>query len=208
MALDVMPGGPELALFADAAAGAHDCFAGASDDELTGVLRAWDRLEAHVAARKLAAVAELIRRRPEPGGEPEGPARMPAAWEEFTADELAQALAESRGRADDMLDPGTAADGPAARDQGGAAGRDHHQVQGGDHRLGDRAAGSGRGPGGGGAGPGPGGAADAGRAAGRDRPRGDGGRAGEGAQAAGGGGAGRAGAAVGRGLRERRADGP
>ena len=61
MALDVMPGGPELALFADAAAGAGDCYAGASDDELAGVLRAWDRVEAHAAARKLAAVAELIR---------------------------------------------------------------------------------------------------------------------------------------------------
>ena len=28
MALDVMPGGPELALFADAAAGARYCYAG------------------------------------------------------------------------------------------------------------------------------------------------------------------------------------
>ena len=72
MALDVMPGGPELALFADAAAGAGDCYAGASDDELAGVLRAWDRVEAHAAARKLAAVAELIRRHPGPGCDPEG----------------------------------------------------------------------------------------------------------------------------------------
>jgi hypothetical protein len=28
---------------------------------------------------------------------------MPAGWDEFTADELAQALAESRGRADGIL---------------------------------------------------------------------------------------------------------
>ena len=61
MALDVMPACPELALAADAAAGPDDCFEGASDAELAGVLCAWDRLEAHMAARKLAAAAELIR---------------------------------------------------------------------------------------------------------------------------------------------------
>ena len=64
---DVMPGRAELAQFADEAAGADDSFAGASDDELLGVLRAWDRVEAHAAARKFAAVAELMRRRPAPG---------------------------------------------------------------------------------------------------------------------------------------------
>ncbi len=57
-------------------------------------------------ARKLAAIAELARRNPAPEDE------------EFTADELANALAESRGRAGDLVDlaqtlhtrlPGTAA---------------------------------------------------------------------------------------------------
>ncbi len=57
-----------------------------------------------MAARKLAAAAELIRRRPEPGCAPEGPARMPAACEEFTGDELGRVLAESRGGADALLD--------------------------------------------------------------------------------------------------------
>jgi hypothetical protein len=61
MLFDVMPGRPELAGFADAAAGPDDSFDGASDDELLGVLCAWDRLEAHMAARKHAAVAELMR---------------------------------------------------------------------------------------------------------------------------------------------------
>ena len=103
LALDVMPGCPGLAMLADAAAGPDDTYDAASDDELIGVLCAWDRLEAHMAARKLAAVAELIRRRPEPGCAPEGPARMPAACEEFTANELALVLAEHRGRADDLL---------------------------------------------------------------------------------------------------------
>ena len=103
LALDVMPGCADLAMLADAAAGPDDTYDDTSDDELIGLLCAWDRLEAHMAARKLAAAAELVRRRPEPGCPPEGPARMPAACEEFTAEELAYALAEHRGRAEDLL---------------------------------------------------------------------------------------------------------
>src|SRR5271165_1309216 len=103
LALDVMPGCADLAMLAGAAAGPDDTYDGASDDELIGVLCAWDRLEAHMAARKLAAVAERIRRRPEPGCPPEGEARLPAACAEFTGDELAHVLAESRGRAEDLL---------------------------------------------------------------------------------------------------------
>jgi hypothetical protein len=79
------------------------------------VVCAWDRVEAHAAARKLAAIAELARR---------GPAPEDA---EFTADQVAYALGESRGRAGDLLDlaqtlqtrlPGTAAaldDGTVSR---------------------------------------------------------------------------------------------
>ena len=103
MLMDVMPGRPELAGFADEAAGPDDRFEGASDDEVLGVLCAWDRVEAHAAARKHAAAAELIRRRPAPGHVPEGPARMPAAWDEFTASELSTVLAASRWDADHML---------------------------------------------------------------------------------------------------------
>jgi hypothetical protein len=100
---DVMPGRPELAGFADEAAGADDSFAGASDDEVLGVLCAWDRVEAHAAARKHAAVAELIRRRPGPGCALEGPAKMPQVWDEFTAKELCTVLAQSGWAADAML---------------------------------------------------------------------------------------------------------
>jgi hypothetical protein len=88
LVLDVTPGCPGLALAADAASGDSDRFGGASDAELVGVLCAWDRIEAHAAGRKLAAVAELIRRRPETGCEPGDPARMPTSWDEFIADEL------------------------------------------------------------------------------------------------------------------------
>ena len=70
--LDVAPGGPVLAQFADEAAGEGDRYRGASDDELVGVICGWDRVEANASARKHAAVAELLRRRPAPGS-PGGP---------------------------------------------------------------------------------------------------------------------------------------
>ena len=105
MAFDVLPGCAQLAVAADAASG-DDGFAGVSEAELVGVVCAWDRVEAHAAARKLAAVAELDRRNPGPGDA------------EFTADQVACALGESRFRAGELtgtaghLDthlPGTAA---------------------------------------------------------------------------------------------------
>jgi len=103
LALDVMPACPGLALSADAAAGEDDSYQGVSDDELLGVLAAWDRLEARMAARKLAATADLIRRSPGPAGQPGGPGRMPESWDEFTVDELAAVLAESRATANTLL---------------------------------------------------------------------------------------------------------
>ena len=103
MALDVLPGCAGLAVAADAAAGEDDGFVDVSDGELIGVVCAWDRVEAHAAARKLAAAAELIRRNPEPGSELAGPARMPLIWDEFATDQLAYALAESRDQAENLL---------------------------------------------------------------------------------------------------------
>jgi hypothetical protein len=104
MILDAAPGGVELGLFAADAAGTRDRYPGASDDELIGAICAWDRTEAHAAARKHAAVAELIRRRPAAGCPLEGEAQMPAGWDEFTGDELSLALAESKGAAAGLLD--------------------------------------------------------------------------------------------------------
>ncbi len=90
MALDVLPGCAGLAVSADAAAG-DDGFANVSEGELVGVLCARDRVEAHAAARKLAVIAELARRSPS------------LEDAEFTADEIASALGESRGRAYDLM---------------------------------------------------------------------------------------------------------
>jgi Domain of unknown function (DUF222) len=90
MVFDVLPGCAQLAVAADAAAG-DGGFAGVSEGELVGLMCAWDRVEAHAAARKLAVVAELDRRNPEPEDA------------EFTADQVANALGESRFRADELL---------------------------------------------------------------------------------------------------------
>ena len=90
MALDLLPGCAQLAVAADAAADG-DRFAGVSEGELVGLLCAWDRVEAHAAARKLAVVAELDRRNSSPEDA------------EFTADEIANALGESRVRADELM---------------------------------------------------------------------------------------------------------
>ena len=67
MPLDVLPGCAGLAAAADAAA-ADEPFAGVPEGELVGLLCAWDRVEAHAAARKLAAIAELAGRNPAAGG--------------------------------------------------------------------------------------------------------------------------------------------
>src|SRR5438034_6942579 len=89
MPLDVLPGCAQLAVSADVAAD-EDRFDGVPEGELVGLLCAWDRVEAHAAARKLAVVAELDRRNPSPEDA------------EFTADEIANALGESRARADEL----------------------------------------------------------------------------------------------------------
>ena len=104
MPLDTAPGCVSLGLFAEEAAGDDDSCAGASDDELLGVICGWDRVQAHAAARKHAAVAEFIRRRAAAGCGLEGPGRMPAVWDEFAPVELAAVLGESRWAADGLLE--------------------------------------------------------------------------------------------------------
>jgi Domain of unknown function (DUF222) len=89
MVFDVLPGCAQLAVAADAAA-EGDGFAGVSEGELAGLMCAWDRVEAHAAARQLAVVAGRDRRNPAPEDA------------EFTADQVACALGESRFRADEL----------------------------------------------------------------------------------------------------------
>ena len=102
MVFDVLPGCAQLAVAADAAA-EDDRFAGVSEAELIGVMCAWDRVEAHAAARKLAVIAELDRRNPGPEDA------------EFTADQIANALGESRFRADELMGTAGSPGHPPAR---------------------------------------------------------------------------------------------
>ena len=104
MVLDTMAGCEALAGFAAEAAGEDDRYAGACDDEVAGAVAAWDRVEAYAAARKCAAVAEFIRRRPRPGCALEGPGQLPEPWDESITAEVAGVLAESRSAADAVLD--------------------------------------------------------------------------------------------------------
>ena len=94
--------GPALAAAADLAGGPDRAYTGVSDDELIGVLTAWQRTESWAAAGRLSAAAELIRRRPATGRARAGHAGVPRPWGRFCADELAAALAISRWAAEKM----------------------------------------------------------------------------------------------------------
>ena len=94
---------PGLAVAADAAVaggGPGDAFSGRSPRGSwsgIGVRLGPGSRPTHAAARKLAAIAEVARRNPEDGFEP-GPGQMPQVVHEFTRDQLAFALGESRAR--------------------------------------------------------------------------------------------------------------
>jgi hypothetical protein len=118
MCLDVMPACQDLALLADQAAGPDDTYPGASDDELIGVLCAWDRTESHAHARKLAAITELRRRRPVPDPPTSG-REAGSAGEDYLADEIAHALGESRRAADGLAAVAEALDGKLPRTRAG-----------------------------------------------------------------------------------------
>ena len=84
-AADVMPPGPMLADLADRAW--QDGLGNLDDDELTGVLQAWQRLGARAAAGLFAAASELAARR-----EAEGQATRDWRMLEHAVDEVALAL--------------------------------------------------------------------------------------------------------------------
>ena len=159
-----------------------------------------------MAARKLVAIAEVFRRNPEDGFEPE-PGQMPPVVHEFTRDQLALALGESRAAADWLLTVAwhlatrlgatldALRDGIITRGKAELIVRLTQYLDDDEARAVEAED------------PGPGRAADPRVAALRPRPGRDGGRAGEGEAAAGDRGEDGPGGAVGRGLRQRRADG-
>ena len=102
--LDAAPPEPAVAALAEEATGPEGRCTGATDDELIGMLRFWQRFESRGAARKLAVIAELIRRRPAPGCVPREPGGMPEAWGKYCGDELAAATATSGQAAEKTLE--------------------------------------------------------------------------------------------------------
>jgi hypothetical protein len=90
-ALDTCAPDATLAGLADAVT-RDGCLAELDDDELVGVMRAWQRIESWASASLLATVAELGRRRPAPGTAPPAPKAFPDQISEFTSDEVAAAL--------------------------------------------------------------------------------------------------------------------
>ena len=85
---------------ADTAAGPDRGYAGVGDDELIGVLTAWQRTESWAAAGRLSAAAELARRRPATSKDHATRGGNPAPWGKFCADEVAAALSVSRRAAE------------------------------------------------------------------------------------------------------------
>ena len=118
MVFDVLPGCAQLAVAADAAA-EDDRFAGISEAELVGVLCAWDRVEAHARGPQARGDRRALARR--------NPAPEDA---EFTADQVANALGESRFRADELTGTAGSPGHSPARHEGGAARRRREPGQG------------------------------------------------------------------------------
>ncbi|MBO0806336.1 MAG: DUF222 domain-containing protein, partial [Nocardiopsaceae bacterium] len=70
--------------------------AAASDDEVIGMMGCWQALEARAHARMLAAVRELVRRRPREGFPPACyPGGLPEKWDTGVAHEAAAQLRTS-----------------------------------------------------------------------------------------------------------------
>jgi hypothetical protein len=99
-ALDVLAPGVPLAGFAD---DAQHRLGQLSDDELIGVLRAWWRQTSWAQARALAAIAELVRRRPADRTPPAPPGEFPAKLSEFIPDEIGMALTLTKTAAETQL---------------------------------------------------------------------------------------------------------
>jgi hypothetical protein len=94
---DVCLPGPELAAVVAELSGPQWRCAGATDEELIGLLSRWDALGSWAEAGKLGVVRELLRRRAHTGlgGAVSMHGDLPGRWEEGTGHEVSAALAIS-----------------------------------------------------------------------------------------------------------------
>ncbi len=101
--LDALAPSTALSGLADEASGEDRAFAGVSDDELLGLIGARQRLAGRQQWELLTAVAEFVRRRPDPGCPPPPAGGMPAVWGEHAGAELAIQLHLTPGAAEGLL---------------------------------------------------------------------------------------------------------
>ncbi|MGH3287210.1 MAG: DUF222 domain-containing protein, partial [Streptosporangiaceae bacterium] len=96
--------GPELAATVAELSGPEWRCAGATDEELIGLLGRWDAVGSWAEAGKLGVVRELLRRRARPGlgGSPPVHGDLPGQWEEGAAHEVSAALRVSLRSADNL----------------------------------------------------------------------------------------------------------
>jgi hypothetical protein len=101
--LEAAPTGTGLAGLLTAAAGPGERYAGLDDAALAGAVRRWADEESWCHGRMLAAVREMIRRRPLAGHEAKAPGGIPSAWQATLGDEVALVLRSGQGTADKLL---------------------------------------------------------------------------------------------------------
>ena len=101
---DTCAPGPELAAAVAELSGPEWRCAGATDDELIGLLGRWDAIGSWAEAGKLGVVRELLRRRAHQGlgGGPPVHGDLPDRWEEGAGHEVSGALAISLRSADNL----------------------------------------------------------------------------------------------------------
>ena len=123
--LDALAPGTALSGLADEASGEDRAFAGVSDDELMGLIGARQRLAGRQQWELLTAVAEFVRRRPDPGSAPPRAGAMPGVWGEHAGAELAVQLHLTPGAAEGLLSLAHDLAVKLPLTGCGAAGRDH-----------------------------------------------------------------------------------
>ena len=101
--LDTALPGAALTRALDRASGPARRCAGASDDEVAGMLGRWEATEAWCAAAKLGVIRALIRRRALPGYEAARPGGLPGAWQDGLTQEVSNELGISLRAADALI---------------------------------------------------------------------------------------------------------
>ncbi len=101
--LDAVAPSTAVSGLADEASGEARAFTGVTDDELMGLIGARQRLAGRQQWELLTAVAEFIRRRPDPAGPPPRAGGMPGVWDEHAGAELALQLHLTPGAAEGLL---------------------------------------------------------------------------------------------------------